>query len=361
MQSYYEKYLKYKNKYTTLKNLKGGLIGGSEDAYVKTHLYRRINEMLKTMIPNIEIKENNIINTSDIAIDELMKMYNTDINEYKKNITDAINIGLNINKSDYDIDKPDYNIHSASYNSDTHGIITPKLTSLSSKLCKTIACLFYIIYLCYKENYKIVYKLLISLLNIKLPDNTWLFTSIKFEKTLISFAKQINNKGELVDTLEDVNKLIIECLPKDETPAKNLESYKERINIIAKNLPNVDEFNLYRKNDEKRNNISNFNKFINTIYTFAFNNIKKNDIIFPSNLYMLYARYLHNTIYESNKPYDLLDTINNEEMQHHITLIMYDTEDKKNLELNMILTEIKEALEDTKKIKTFTKDTIPTV
>jgi len=31
MQSYYEKYLKYKNKYTTLKNQKGGLMGGSSD------------------------------------------------------------------------------------------------------------------------------------------------------------------------------------------------------------------------------------------------------------------------------------------------------------------------------------------
>jgi len=210
MQSYYDKYLKYKNKYTTLKNQKGGLMGGNN--YVKTHLYRRINEMLDAQIPRIE--ENNIINTSDIAIDELMIMYNTYINEYKKNITDAINNGLNINKSDYDIDKPDYDIHSASYNIDTHGIITSTLTSLSSKLCKTIACLFYIIYVCYNEKYRIVYKLLISLLNIKLPDNTWLFTSIKFEKTLISFAYQKNNKGELVDTLTDINTLIIECLSK---------------------------------------------------------------------------------------------------------------------------------------------------
>jgi hypothetical protein len=358
MQSYYEKYLKYKNKYTTLKNQKGGLMGGSEVAYVKTHLYKRINEMLDKQIPRIE--EENIIDTSDITIDKLMIMYNTDINEYKKNITDAINIGLNINKSDYDIDKPDYNIHSASYNSDTHGIITPKLTSLSSKLCKTIACLFYIIYLCYNKNYKIVYKLLISLLNIKLPDNTWLFTSIKFEKTLISFAKQINNKGELVDTLEDVNKLIIECLLKDETLAKNLESYKDRINIIAKNLPNVDEFKLYRINDKAINNISSFNTFINTIYTFAFNNIKKNGAIFPSNLYMLYARYLHNTINGLDKPYDLLDTINNEDMQHHITLIMDETEEKKNLQLNMILTEIKDALIKNNFTR-FKKNTIPTV
>jgi hypothetical protein len=187
----------------------------------------------------------------------------------------------------------------------------------------------------------------------------------KYLKYKNKYTTLKNQKGGLMGGSKDEtpanNKDETPANNKDETLAKNLDLYKNKINIIAKILPNVDQFNLYRKNDEERNNISSFNKFINTIYTFAFNNIKENSLIFPSNLYMLYARYLHNTIYESNKPYDLLVTINNEEMQHHIALIMDENEEKNNSQLNIILTEIKEALKDNKNITRFTKKTILTV
>jgi len=66
MQSYYEKYLKYKNKYTTLKNQKGGLMGGSSEETLAKNLvtYKDVINTIKNLFIADESKNyviNNII------------------------------------------------------------------------------------------------------------------------------------------------------------------------------------------------------------------------------------------------------------------------------------------------------------